>query len=55
MIRSIAGRMVQARYGAPPEKFPKAAWDHRGITAWVERPGVVRPGDEVTVVPPTGM
>lgn len=52
---TIAGRMVAARYGSAPERFPKAAWDLRGITAWVERPGPIRPGDSVTVVPPTGM
>lgn len=52
---TIAGRMVQDRYGTSPERFPKAAWDLRGITAWVERPGPVRPGDTVRVVPPTGM
>lgn len=52
---TIAGRMVQARYGTPAEKFPKAAFDRRGITAWVERPGTIHPGDAVDVVPPTGM
>ncbi|MFM1964311.1 MAG: hypothetical protein RL134_36 [Actinomycetota bacterium] len=52
---TIAGRMVQARYGSPAERFPKAAWDRRGITAWVERPGPVRAGDEVRVIAPTGM
>lgn len=52
---TIAGRMVQSRYGSAPERFPKAAWDLRGITAWVERPGPIRPGDSVTVVAPTGM
>jgi hypothetical protein len=52
---TIAGRMVQARYGSAPERFPKAAWDLRGITAWVERPGTIRVGDAVEVVPPTGM
>ena len=52
---TIAGRMVAARYGSAPERFPKAAWDLRGITAWVERPGPIRPGDSVRVVAPTGM
>lgn len=52
---TIAGRMVAARYGSAPERFPKAAWDLRGITGWVERPGAIRPGDSVRVVPPTGM
>ena len=52
---TIAGRMVQARYGSPAEKFPKAAFDRRGVTAWVERPGAIRAGDAVRVLPPTGM
>lgn len=52
---TIAGRMVQARYGSPAERFPKAAFDLRGVTAWVERPGRILPGDEVMVVAPTGM
>jgi MOSC domain-containing protein YiiM len=52
---TIAGRMVEGRYGVPPEKFPKAAFDLRGVTGWVERPGVIRPGDAVRVLPPTGM
>lgn len=52
---TIAGRMVEARYGSAPERFPKAAWDLRGITAWVECPGPVSEGDEVVVVPPTGI
>lgn len=52
---TIAGRMVAERYGSAPERFPKAAWDLRGITGWVERPGPIRVGDAVHVVPPTGM
>lgn len=49
---TIAGRMVADRYGTPPEKFPKAAWDRRGITGWVDRPGRIAVGDAVTVHPP---
>ncbi len=52
---TIAGRMVETRYGSAPERFPKAAWDLRGITGWVERPGPIRIGDSVEVVAPTGM
>lgn len=51
----IAGGMVEERYGAPAQRFPKAAIDRRGITAWVERPGPITVGDTVAVVPPTGM
>lgn len=51
----IAGAMVEGRYGAPAQRFPKAAINRRGITAWVEHPGAIAVGDAVTVVPPTGM
>lgn len=49
---TIAGRMVAAAHGTAPEKFPKAAWDRRGITGWVDRPGQIRLGDTVTVHSP---
>lgn len=52
---TIAGGLVHERYGSPPERFPKAAMGLRGITGWVERPGSIRAGDEVRVLPPTGM
>ena len=48
---TIAGGLVQARYGTSPEKFPKAATRHRGVTGWVERPGTVRVGMPVRTVP----
>lgn len=48
----IAGRMVAARYATPAHRFPKAAFNHRGITAWVERPGAVTLGDAVRTHPP---
>ena len=47
---TIAGGMVEARYGTLPHKFPKAAMHLRGITGWVERPGVIRVGDQIDVV-----
>jgi len=47
---TIAGGMVQARYGAQAHKFPKAAIHLRGITGWVERPGVIRIGDLIEVI-----
>lgn len=31
-------------------RFVKAAWNKRGLVAWVERPGVLRMGDGVTLV-----
>lgn len=48
----IAGRMVARQYGTNPEAFPKAAMGRRGITGWVERPGIIAPGDTVTMHPP---
>jgi hypothetical protein len=48
----IAGELVAAVYGTRPSAFPKAAIGLRGVTAWVEYPGVVRPGDEITLVIP---
>jgi hypothetical protein len=42
--------MVQARYGTQAHKFPKAAIHLRGITGWVERPGVIRIGDLIEVI-----
>ena len=52
---TIAGGLVADRYGTRAESFPKAAMGLRGITGWVERPGIIRPGDEVRVVLPPGM
>lgn len=49
---TIAGAMLERIYGTRPEAFPKAAIGLRGVTAWVERPGVLRPGDPITVYPP---
>ncbi len=48
---TIAGRMVAAAHGGRAEAFPKAAMGLRGITAWVEHPGIVRPGDTITLQP----
>ena len=52
---TIAGGLVADRYGTRPEHFPKAAMGLRGITGWVEHPGIIRPGTLLTVVTPTGM
>lgn len=49
---TVAGGMVSRAYGSAPEAFPKAAINRRGVTGWVERPGVVRPGDQISVVLP---
>jgi hypothetical protein len=49
---TIAGAMVGDHYGTPAEAFPKAAIHRRGVTGWVEHPGVIRPGDEITLLVP---
>ncbi len=49
---TIAGGMVEARYGSRPEAFPKAAMGRRGVTGWVEHPGIIRAGDAIEVVRP---
>lgn len=49
---TIAGAMVTDRYGTQAHSFPKAAWGRRGITGWVDRPGLIRVDDVVTVHPP---
>jgi MOSC domain-containing protein YiiM len=46
---TIAGALVGRIHGTSPEEFPKSAIHRRGVTGWVERPGVVRPGDVITV------
>jgi MOSC domain-containing protein YiiM len=33
-----------------PSRFVKAAWKRRGLVGWVERPGLVRVSDPVTLV-----
>lgn len=53
-----AGRAVEARH---PERqglasrFVKAAHQRRGLVGWVERPGLIRPGDKVKVVLPAAV
>lgn len=49
---TIAGAMVAEQYGSRAEAFPKAALGRRGVTGWVEHPGTVQPGDDITVVAP---
>lgn len=48
----IAGRMVAAAHGTAPEALPKAASRRRGVTGWVEHPGVIRPGAGIRIVMP---
>jgi hypothetical protein len=49
------GRVIEAHYPDREKlasRFVKAAWQRRGLVAWVERPGVIRAGDEVRVMLP---
>jgi hypothetical protein len=52
-----AGRALEAHHPEQPglaSRFVKAARHRRGLVGWVERPGVIRPGDKVRVMlPPT--
>lgn len=47
-----SGRAVASAAGRPElaSRFVKAAWKRRGVVAWVERPGVLRVGDSLTLV-----
>ena len=47
---TIAGEMVYEKYDTPAHHFPKAAINLRGVTGWVECPGVISTGDPITVV-----
>jgi len=50
----VAGRMIAKRAGLPetPDsalRFPKSAQRLRGIVAWVEKPGTITQGEDVSV------
>jgi hypothetical protein len=47
--RSIAEHAGMAEHEAASSLFPKVAKRLRGLVAWVERPGVVKAGEEVSV------
>jgi hypothetical protein len=49
------GRVIEAHHPDGPKvasRFVKAARQKRGLVAWVERPGLLRAGDEVRVMLP---
>ncbi len=48
---TVAGRAIEQQVGQPglAQLFPKAALHRRGLTATVERPGLIRFGDPVIV------
>jgi hypothetical protein len=50
-----AGRALEAHYTGQEGlagRFVKAAHHRRGLVGWVERPGLIRPGDKVKIVLP---
>ncbi|HEX2980838.1 MAG TPA: hypothetical protein VHO48_11285 [Anaerolineaceae bacterium] len=50
------GRVIQTHYPDHPDlisAFPRQALLHRGIVAWVERSGLICPGETMTVSLPT--
>ncbi len=49
---TIAGTLIGTVHGTSPSSFPKAGMGKRGVTGWVERPGTIRAGDEITLVIP---
>ncbi|GAB4406231.1 MAG: MOSC domain-containing protein [Anaerolineales bacterium] len=54
---SAPGKVIQAQYPGIPglaRLFVKAAWGRRGIVAWVEKPGLIRVGDDVRLLQPPG-
>lgn len=50
---TIAGALVGDAHGTRPESFPKAAMGLRGVTGWVEHPGIIRAGETVEARLPT--
>jgi hypothetical protein len=49
------GKVIEAHHpdrAKLASRFVKAAWKRRGLVGWVERPGVIRPGDAVRVMLP---
>ena len=46
---TVAGRAIEQQVGQPglAQLFPKAALHRRGLTATVERPGLIRLGEAV--------
>ncbi|MDA3021999.1 MAG: MOSC domain-containing protein [Actinomycetota bacterium] len=46
---TIAGALVGARYGTAAERFPKSAMGRRGVTGWVEHPGLIHAGASIEV------
>ena len=49
---TIAGAMVGAVHGTAASTFPKTAMGLRGVTGWVEHPGIVRAGMTIDIRTP---
>lgn len=46
---TISGALIGDVHGTRPSAFPKAGMHLRGVTAWVEHPGVIVPGETFDV------
>lgn len=46
---TIAGALVGAKYATAAGKFPSAAMGRRGVTGWVEHPGLIHAGASIEV------
>jgi len=43
------GKVIEQQYGVPAHRFPREAYNLRGIVGWVECPGVIRAKDKVRI------
>lgn len=43
------GKVIEKEYGVPAHRFPREAYNLRGLVGVVERPGVIRVNDKVQV------
>lgn len=49
---TIAGALVSDHYDTRPEAFPAAAMGLRGITGWIEHPGIIHAGEGIRLLSP---
>ena len=50
---TLPGREIEQDHPGMGKSFRPAAKGLRGVTAWVERPGILRPGDVMRLIVPT--